>query len=155
MISRAWIGPELEGYDIGVKTLFIEGLNIDGNHAIDLVKEHLKEIRRVYLGAGGKGIVSISNALDFFVFCKSNKIKVVAEILLDNYNQCDEVILKNVTTILTASGNKSNYINYFKVDNSRRVYVYKLLDGISNSLDTLKEGLYEQDKLIYSVKESL
>ena len=26
MISRVWVGPELEGYDKGRTTLFIEGL---------------------------------------------------------------------------------------------------------------------------------
>ena len=66
MITRAWIGPELEGFQLGVTTLFIEGLQIDGNESIELLKKH-PDIRRVYLGAGGKGITSINDALDFFL----------------------------------------------------------------------------------------
>lgn len=154
MITRAWTGPELEGYDLNEFTLFIEGLYLTASEVINIIQQVTQpSCNRIYLGAGGKGILDIDGVEVLLNYCQKNNIKVVCEVLLDQLDKCNINILKNCDVTLTACGQASNYINYFKTDNGSDVYVHRLINGVHTNLSTLTDGLYDKDTLIYSKGE--
>ena len=151
MITRVWVGPELEGFDQGINTLFIEGEYLNSTDVIDYLQQ--TNCKRLYLGAGGKGIIELLNIPRLRKYCEENEIEVVAEIPIDLFNICDINIFKYCHIILTAKGEKSKYINQFKTDDRKQVDVFNLKVSAKTDLSTLNNGLFDLDTLIYERNE--
>lgn len=147
MIERVWEGPELEGFKKGEKTLFVEGLYINASEVISFLQK--TTCKRLYLGAGGKGIIEVKDIVNLYDYCLLNDIELVAEIPIQLVQTCDIEIFKKCYIILTISGEKSNYVNEFKTDDHKEVVVYKLVEKETTDLSTLNNGLYKEDTLIY------
>lgn len=156
MISRVWFGPELEGYDKGKNTLFVEGLVPKAGDIIKLYHEATektgKRIDRIYLGAGGIGLTEVVNFSSLSYFCLTNSVKLVAEIMAEQLPLCEEDILYSCEIILTLKGNKSNRVNYLKIDDYKHVSVFKLNEYEVTDLSDLDNGMFSQDVLIYERK---
>lgn len=153
MITRVWKGPELEGFSKGIITLFVEGVIVDGLEVCKYLNENT-DCKRVYLGAGGKGLTCISNTSDLITYCQRYNISIIVELIMGQLYLCNSDLLENSHVILTCNGYESNLINEFKTDDNKIVNVYDLENGNieSTDLSTLHNGLYEVDELLYKAE---
>ena len=148
MITRAWIGPELEGYSKGVPTLFIEGISLHASEIISIYNK-CENVKRIYLGAGGYGLRQLENYKQLLEFAKSNEIKVVMELFDTQIDELPIDLLNCVELTYTITSDRTSLIDYLKTDDGKIVYVYDLQNKEETDLSTLKDGLYDKDTLIY------
>lgn len=158
MITRAWIGKELEGFEKGEPTLFIEGLNIDGHEVIKLIESITESPpSRVYLGAGGKGLETITNYISFLLFTQKYNLNIMVELYENQYELLPKDFLSSNVINVTYSVKSDNvkFIKYFKLDTGKDVTVINIANSnlSTNSLEGLTDGLYTEDKLIYDKGE--
>jgi hypothetical protein len=146
---KIWKGPELEGFDKGVITLFVASDSIiDESIVIKELCSH--NIQRVYLGAGRTQFIGFNNINNFINYCISNKISIVIEVdLLNELSEAENEIItfNNVITIFTVRKKlKPNYM--FKFDNYNDVFVIKNTSVSSTNLNDLNGMLFDKDIIL-------
>lgn len=149
MITRVWVGKELEGFEKGVSTLFVEGLDIDGDDILPFLNlPRCKNVKRIYLGAGGKGLTRLTN-ID--ILKNLHDIKVVIELYNNQIDALPLEVLASFEIIYTLNTVNSRYINYLKLNDSKQVKVINPIDVQLTDLTTLQNGMFiNEDVLIYS-----
>lgn len=140
-MSRAWIGPEREGYAKGVQTIFYEDDIIDCHEVVDLLAKY-PSCKRVYLGAGRVRPKQIFNVRQLELYSESTGTEVVIE--FDIGNPVELLIPSSWTTIAVCQVKPT----YIKTDDYKTVNVYKLDNPEVTDLVDLSEGLFSCDKLI-------
>ena len=137
--TRIWIGPEREGFDQGVMTLFYEDKTPDCMDIIQYLESH-PEIKRVYLGAGRKYPTCITNANVLSDYAWINKVSVVIEVLLP--------ISISIPPGWTIIGVCTERPTFLKTDDGKTVNVYKLENPATTDLKDLSDGLFSCDTII-------
>lgn len=152
---RIWTGIEMEGEFKGISTLFVESsvLSLVLIYKIlEILKEH-EEIKNVYLGAGRIDITEISSkGSDFFMLSLSSRATVLLETSIYNLNIAS-TLKEKVNQIICrfdVPGVDLSLVSSFKIDNCSKVYCAPSTMTIKTDLQSLKNGLYATDKLIYS-----
>ena len=137
---KIWKGPEMEGTNIGMMTMFVcSDVVIPMKNIIGLLEEN-KDIRRVYFGGGRHRFEGVDDWRTLYAYLFRNSIDVVIEV---QYNELAEFIRRYdslVTTfICSAYDFPYTYNNLqFKTDNTKVVTVYNAV--ARTSLETLKEN---------------
>jgi hypothetical protein len=151
---RVWKGPELEGFDKGIITLFVASDNII-NESIIINQLELNNIQRVYLGAGRTPFPGFNNTRTFIDYCSNNSIKVIIEVDgIKSLLQAETDIIKEdiVVPIYTFRVQGSNNIvkdnSLFKYDDYNQVIVFKNSQSSYTDLDTLNGMVFEADTIL-------
>ena len=139
--TRAWIGPEREGYAKGIETIFYENDVIDCSEVVDLLSKY-PSCKRVYLGAGRVRPKQIFNVRQLELYSESTGTEVIIE--FDIGNPIEPFIPSSWTTIAVCQIKPT----YIKTDDYKTVNVYKLDNPEVTDLVDLSEGLFSCDKLI-------
>lgn len=137
---KIWKGPEMEGTNIGMMTMFVCSDVVVPIKAIIKLLEENKDIRRVYFGGGRHRFEGVDNWSNLYDYLFRNSIDVIIEV---QYNELNEFIRQYdslVTTfICSAYDFPYTYNNLqFKTDNTKVVTVYNAV--ARTSLETLKEN---------------
>lgn len=140
--TRAWIGPEREGYAKGITTIFYENPVIDGFEVVELLSKY-PECKRVYLGAGRVRPQQLLNVDVLEQYSQATKTEVVIE-----FNIHDDWLLDFVPSTWTTIGVCRIKPTYLKTDDYKTVNVYKLDKSELTDLQDLSDGLFSCDKLI-------
>lgn len=149
---KIWKGPEMEGPNKGIVTLFVMTRKITYKYFNTIqafIKKH--NIKRVYFGAGKLDVYQDISGIVKFI--KSEGVKVVIEVSYKHfiknrydYSQFDEVILrcdfehKHLDNLLP------------KYEQGNTVIMFSNDKHITN-LDTLSNNIYEGvDEILYNKK---
>lgn len=139
-VIKIWKGPEMEGTNIGMMTMFVcSDVNIPTKTVISLLEYH-KDIRRVYFGGGRRRFEGVDDWKGLYDYLFRNSINVAIETrydeLLDFIKHYDSLI---TTFICSAYDFPYTYNNLqFKTDDTKVVTVYNAV--ARTSLETLKEN---------------
>lgn len=139
--TRAWIGPEREGYAKGIETIFYENDIIDCSEVVDILVKY-PSCKRVYLGAGRVRPKQIFNTSELDLYSRATGTEVVIE--FDIGNPIEPFIPSSWTTIAVCQVKPT----YIKTDDYKTVNVYKLDNPEVTDLVDLSDGLFSCDKLI-------
>lgn len=140
-MTRAWIGPEREGYAKGIETIFYEDDIVNCHEVVELlIKYH--QCKRVYLGAGRVRPKQIFNIRELEAYRQATGTEVVIE--LDIRSDL-LVYIPSSWTIIAVCQVKPTYI---KTDDYKTVNIYKLDNPEVTDLCDLSDGLFSCDKLI-------
>ena len=153
MITRAWIGPELEGYCKGAITLFIEASIFTWTEIYSIISKH--KFTRLYLGAGGKNIIGIYNFMNLKQYCDIYNIQIVLETTVDNLANLTDEIKENVELILTFRDKNISVenVDFIKLENNQGLHIYPTNNNYYTSISTLNKGMYSEVRLVYSGEE--
>lgn len=156
---KIWIGPEMEGKDKGIETLFVQSDTLlDYNKLIQLLREN--NVKRVYLGAGRTpypGMQTDSGEFIFINYCNQNNIRIVIETkpqhlyLLSNFYSSAEIIVSIFSSLLPNTMKLIKGID-FKLDNYKDTIVFNADNKYHTSLDTLNGVTYDCDRIILEEK---
>lgn len=159
MLTKIWIGPELEGFDKGIPTMFIAS---DVKNRTSFILELLEtwKIQRIYLGAGRTDFQGFDNNQLFLDECKNKNISVVIEVDLSSINENISYMINNedVKVIYTVRNRTNKFPvkkenTYLKYDDFTDVYVFDIKNSSQTSLNDLKGMTFEQDTVIYQYSE--
>lgn len=154
---RVWIGPEMEGKQKGVKTLFVCGRKINTAVITRLMKKHCPE--RLYLGAGRTNTKLTDTQLARIrQVCDQYNIAIIMEVSVDemndllkglNLNYIDQIIVR----VENRAFKRLRDWDVIKMDDmTSAVYTAEREDMEWTSLITLNDGLFEGDELLYDEK---
>ena len=137
---KIWKGPEMEGTDIGMITMFVcSDVKIPTKKVIGLLEQN-REVRRLYFGAGKEQFEGVDdwNGLYDYVFRRS--IDIIIEVPYHRlYEYIDKYDTLSTTFICSSYEFPYTYNNLqFKTDDTKVVTVYNAV--ARTSLDTLKEN---------------
>lgn len=151
---RVWKGPELEGFDKGITTLFVASDKLINETTI-INQLEINDIHRIYLGAGRTPFPGFNNMKTFMDYCISYSIKVVIEVnaamLL---SQAETDIIKESVVIpvyvfrATECNNLIKDNSLFKYDDYNRVIVFKYSQSSYTDLATLDGMMFEADTIL-------
>lgn len=154
---RVWIGLEMEGKQKGVKTLFVCGRKINTAVITRLMKKHCPE--RLYLGAGRTNTKLTNSQLTRLrQICDQYNIAIIMEVLNEdmndllkglNLNYIDQIIVR----VENRAFKRLRDWDVIKMDDmSSEVYTAEREYMDWTPLITLKNDLFEGDKLLYDEK---
>ena len=137
---KIWKGPEMEGTDIGIMTLFVCSDKAVPIRTIISLLEENKDVRRVYFGAGKHRFEGVDDWKGLYDYLFRNSINVVIEV---SYNELIPFIQTYDTLITTFICSAYNFpFTYnnmqYKTDNTKVVTVFNAV--ARTSLETLKEN---------------
>lgn len=154
---RVWIGPEMEGKQKGVKTLFVCGRKINIEVITRLMKKHCPE--RLYLGAGRTNTKLTDTQLARIrQVCDQYNIAIIMEVSNEDMNDILKGLnLDYIDQIIVRVENRAFKClrdwDVIKMDDmTSAVYTAEREDMEWTPLITLNDGLFEGDKLLYDVK---
>lgn len=137
---RVWKGPEMEGNDIGVMTLFVcSDTEVAKKRIIECLHKN-PDVRRVYFGAGRKPFVGVDDWSGLYDYLFQKSIDVVVEVdssqLKDFIAEYDNLI---TTFIVVNYDMPFTYNNLqFKTDDLQSVKIFTV--SSRTMLDTLKDN---------------
>lgn len=154
---RVWIGLEMEGKQKGVKTLFVCGRKINTAVITRLMKKHCPE--RLYLGAGRTNTKLTNSQLTRLrQVCDQYNIAIIMEVLNEdmndllkglNLNYIDQIIVR----VENRAFKRLRDWDVIKMDDmNSEVYTAEREYMDWTPLITLKNDLFEGDKLLYDEK---
>lgn len=147
---KVWIGPELEGYDKGVLTMFVKAEKPNPEYLTDYFYDN-PECKRLYLGAGRTDTKEFPIAL--FDFCDDNNITVVIETTPSGLKYIPEEIRESYQIILRfdapEAANMLCGVDLLKVDTMDMVYICEVNNTIQTDLETLYGDSFEVDRIIF------
>lgn len=154
---RVWIGLEMEGKQKGVKTLFVCGRKINTAVITRLMKKHCPE--RLYLGAGRTNTKLTNSQLTRLrQICTQLNSGLVMEVLNEdmndllkglNLNYIDQIIVR----VENRAFKRLRDWDVIKMDDmNSEVYTAEREYMDWTPLITLKNDLFEGDKLLYDEK---
>lgn len=151
---KIWLGPELEGTDKHIKTLFVKGETIDGQQVLEILMLQ-KGIKRLYLGAGRTDVKNLINEITLVSYCVKNEIKIVTECSIGNlynlpYSLYSTDIIVRIDCELLEELMMTDKI---KIDTGSNVYIKELGQMIHTSLKDLDGDIFKQDTVIYNDEE--
>lgn len=154
---KIWHGPELEGFSLGVDTLFLAAdVVVDEQLVIDLLDKY--RLTRIYLGAGRTDFNGLLNFNKFINYCKDNDIEVVAEVNLYSCNCYIQELIDEeyVCIIYTVRIINDKYCfdrpnALFKYDDYNNVLVIRPEHTYITNLDNLDGMLYDCDETLYEL----
>ena len=173
---RIWIGEEKEGTKHkGEMTMFVEGANICGN-SLSFITSLLGKpcsakgdtygeiVKRIYFGAGKVEVIFLQSGgfkrlLDI---CETIGIGITLETVRPNtwFNNPDfldfigkhtiEIVIR--TDIIATSVLAEDALNNvtYKVDTGKSCFFTEFQCVANNSIEEVKDGMYECDQLIFS-----
>lgn len=137
---KIWKGPEMEGTNIGIITMFVcSDCEISTRTVIRLLEQN-RDVRRIYFGAGKKEFYGTDDWKGLYDYCFRRSIDIAIEVaydkLLDYITDYDTL----VTTFICSSYEFPYTFNnlQFKTDDTKVVTVYNAV--ARTSLETLKEN---------------
>jgi len=137
---KIWKGPEMEGPNISIPTLFVcSDKEVSTNLIVQMLQTH-KEISRIYFGAGKHSFQGITDWNKLCEYCIANSISIIMEV---GITEIREKICKydSPSTIFIIAQYNFPHINgklQFKTDNNAVVTVFT--PAAQTSLKTLKEN---------------
>ena len=151
---KVWKGPELEGFDKGIVTLFVAS-DIVIDETIIINQLSLNNIRRIYLGAGRTPFSGFTDTKTFIDYCNNNSIKVVIEVNgAESLSSAEKDIIKEniVVPVYTfrvlGSDNIVKDNSLFKYDDYKQVIVFDNSSSSYTGLDTLNGMMFEADTIL-------
>lgn len=154
---KVWKGPELEGFDKGIVTLFVAS-----NTVIDetiIIQQLINyDIHRIYLGAGRTAFPGFNSIKTFINYCIDNNVTVLIEVdllkplLISETNIIEEHIVTPIYTIRANSTDvtlKKNSL--FKYDDYSNVIVFKHNQSAHTNLDNLHGMVFEADTVLIDI----
>lgn len=137
---KIWKGPEMEGTDIGMMTMFVcSDVEVSSKQIIGLLEQN-RDVRRLYFGAGRTQFNGIDDWKGLYDYVFRKSIDIIMEVpydrLLDYISEYDTLS----TTFICSSYEFPYTFNnlQFKTDDTKVVTVYNAV--ARTSLDTLKEN---------------
>lgn len=137
---KIWKGPEMEGTDIGMMTMFVcSDVEVSSKQIIGLLEQN-RDVRRLYFGAGRTQFNGIDDWKGLYDYVFRKSINIIMEVpydkLLDYISEYDTLS----TTFICSSYEFPYTFNnlQFKTDDTKVVTVYNAV--ARTSLDTLKEN---------------
>lgn len=137
---KIWKGPEMEGTDIGMMTMFVcSDVKVSSKQIIGLLEQN-RDVRRLYFGAGRTRFNGIDDWKGLYDYVFRKSIDIIMEVpyneLLDYIAEYDTLS----TTFICSSYEFPYTFNnlQFKTDDTKVVTVYNAV--ARTSLDTLKEN---------------
>lgn len=153
---KIWHGPELEGFSLGVDTLFLAAdVIVDTQFIIDLLNKY--GLTRIYLGAGRTDFNGLLDFDKFINYCKDNSIEVVAEVNIYSCNQHIQKLINEEYVCIIYTVRILDNLNcihrtnaLFKYDDyNKSVLVINPDHTYITDLDSLNGMLYDCDEIIY------
>lgn len=137
---KIWKGPEMEGTNIGMMTMFVCSDDLVPIKTIISLLEQNKDIRRIYFGGGRCKFYGVDDWKTLYDFLFRNSIDVAIEVQYPDLPYFIEHYDSLVTTfICSAYDFPYTYNNLqFKTDDTKVVTVYNAV--ARTSLETLKEN---------------
>ena len=137
---KIWMGPEMEGNDIGIETLFVcADVPVDKQIIIDCLARN-PEIRRIYFGAGRKPFMGVVDWEGLYDYLWRYSIDIIIEV--DNSQLRDFILMydSRLTTFIVVNYEMLFTYNnlQFKTDDTRSVKIFTV--SSRTMLDTLKEN---------------
>ena len=149
---KAWIGREMEGDSIGVLTLFVSGVIIEGDTVIKLLKQY-PECKRLYLGGGRVDINSVLHLRNLLNFTDHDMDEVVVEVGFENYNKLPELLADEADRVIVRIDHPVfdllDGVDVIKLDDGKKVHTIGLSKMIETDLEDLDKDLFKQDMLLY------
>lgn len=160
---KIWKGPEMEGRDKGVMTLFVKDFCVRSL----VIKKYLKlnpDCKRLYLGAGRTDTLELypqssrataySQFMELIRYCNKNRIPIIMEVSYENLKRVDKQILNMLDQIIVRLFDKSlkelGDSDCIKLDDDETVYVTELIHMKKTDLSTLNGDLFSVDVTLYS-----
>lgn len=137
---KVWKGPEMEGTDIGIMTMFVCSDVVIPIKTIISLLEQNKDIRRVYFGGGRHRFEGVDDWKSLYDYLFRNSIDVVIEVQYEELHTFISRYDSLVTTFICSAYNFPYTYNnlQFKTDDTKVVKVFNAV--ARTSLDTLKEN---------------
>ena len=137
---KIWKGPEMEGNDIGIMTLFVcSDEEVDTKTLIQCVSEN-PDIRRIYFGAGRLPFLGVSDWKALYDYLWRYSINIIIEV--DNFLLKDFIDMYDslLTTFIVVHYNMPFTYNnlQFKTDDAKAVKIFTV--SSRTMLDTLKDN---------------
>jgi len=147
---KIWKGPEMEGTDIGIMTMFVcSDIEVPMKVIVSLLEQN-KDVRRVYFGGGRHRFEGVDDWKGLYDYLFRNSIDILIEV---SYSELGTFISRYDTLITTficsAYDFPYTYNNLqFKTDDTKVVTVYNAV--ARTSLATLKENnLFSCDTMLF------
>jgi len=137
---KIWKGPEMEGTNIGMMTMFVcSDKEVDIKTIISLLEQN-KDVRRIYFGAGRTRFNGVDDWKGVYDYAFRNSIDIVIEVAFDEYLDFITLYDSLVTTFIFSAYDFPYTFNnlQFKTDDTKVVTVYNAV--ARTSLETLKEN---------------
>lgn len=137
---RIWKGPEMEGNQIGIMTLFVcSDREVDTKQLIGIIAQN-PDVRRIYFGAGKHSFEGVTSWRDLYDYLFVRSLDVVMEVgpmqMRDMIARYDNLI---TTFIVSNYDMPFTYNNVqFKTDNNNTVTIFNA--SSQTSLQTLKDN---------------
>lgn len=146
---RIWKGPEMEGNDIGVMTLFVcADVPVQKKQIIEQLYFN-PDIRRIYFGAGRTPFYGVDDWKGLYDYLFQKSIDVVVEVDAAHLNEFIKTYDNMITTFIVVNYNTPYTYNnlQFKTDDTKAVKIFTV--SSRTMLDTLKDNnLFMCDKLL-------
>lgn len=158
MSVKIWEGPEMEGSDTEVMTMFVKAKELPSNQIGAWLLDK-KDIKRLYLGAGRTDVVSIGNKQTFeslIRFCELNNIKIVCEVSVTGFKNLPVELHEVPLIVRIQDSSLEGFLTMsdsIKIDTESNVYVCKLNEFIGTNLVTLNKDLFSCDEVLFSDEE--
>jgi len=137
---KIWKGPEMEGTDIGMMTMFVcSDVEVSSKQLIGLLEQN-RDVRRLYFGAGRTQFNGIDDWKGLYDYVFRKSINIIMEVPYDKLlNYIFKYDTLSTTFICSSYDFPYTFNNLqFKTDDTKVVTVYNAV--ARTSLDTLKEN---------------
>lgn len=137
---RIWKGPEMEGTNIGIMTLFVSSTVPVPVKTIICQLEQNRDVRRVYFGAGKHRFHGVDDWKCLYDYLFRNSIDIIIEAQYEELPLFIEKYDTLITTFICSSYDFPYTYNnmQFKTDNNKVVTMFNAV--ARTSLDTLKDN---------------
>lgn len=147
---RVWKGPEMEGNDIGIPTLFVCSDRPVRKKMVIASIINNPEIRRVYFGAGRKSFKGVDDWKGLYDYLFQQSIDVIIEVSDAQLKEFIELYDSLITKFIVVNYEMPFTYNnlQFKTDDKECVKIFTV--SSRTMLDTLKDNnLFMCDKLLF------
>lgn len=146
--TKIWVGPEREGLDKGILTMFVKS-EYPGVGVINYLSD--SRCKRLYLGAGREDVKEFSNEL--INYCIDEGIKIVVETTPPGLKNIPKEILNLLIVILRIELTEAEQLvaqDHIKIDTFQTVYMSEVKSMIKTGLDDLHGDMFGSDVLIFN-----
>lgn len=160
---KIWKGPEMEGPNKDIMTLFVKDESLSGEAVIRYLKQN-PDCKRVYLGAGRTDVKALwptndeytanEEMCEMFRYCNEHDITTILETSVQGIRECPENLWDQINEVVIRvhddSLGNANLTDYIKLDTNQSVYICKIQDMIHTDLKTLSKDVFSVDVVLFN-----
>lgn len=137
---RIWKGPEMEGNDIGIMTMFVcSDKEVEASLLIRYLQNN-PDVRRIYFGAGRHAFEDVANWRDLYDYAFARSVDIIIEATLSELPELIKEYDSLITTFIVVQYDAPFTYNnlQFKTDDTEVVKIFTV--SSRTRLDTLKDN---------------